>query len=265
MCLAVVALDAHPRFSLVVVANRDEAHARPTRAAHWWPRDAGPPVFGGRDLAAGGTWLALARHGRWAFVTNVREPGRNDPAAPSRGALVLRVIDDPRPVAEALAAAGEDPRYNGYNLIAGDVSRAAWTSNRAPGPRALAAGVHGVSNAALDTPWPKLLRVQRGVEAWIADGSEDVAPLFDLLADRTIAPDDALPSTGVPLALERRLSAAFILSPHYGTRASTVVTIARDGSARFHERSFDADGRATGDVVERFVLAPGGVPPPAPR
>src|SRR6185295_2891966 len=106
MCLAVVALDVHPRFSLVVVANRDEAHARPTRAAHWWPRDAGPPVFGGRDLAAGGTWLALARHGRWAFVTNVREPGRNDPAAPSRGALVLRVIDDPRPVAEALAAAG---------------------------------------------------------------------------------------------------------------------------------------------------------------
>jgi len=266
VCLAVIALDAHPRYALVVAANRDEQHARPAAPLAWWsdrnPRD----LLAGRDLAAGGTWLGITARGRWAFVTNVREPGRFDPALASRGALVVRVLDDRRDTIETLtdverAGAG----YNGYNLIAGDVSRAAWTSNRAPAPRALAAGIHGVSNAALDTPWPKLVRVQRGVKAWIADESDDVAPLFDLLADRAIAPDDALPSTGVPLALERRLSAPFILSPHYGTRASTVVTIARDGSARFHERSFDADGRATGDVVERFVLAPGGVPPPAPR
>ena len=256
MCLAVVAIDAHPRYALVVAANRDEFHARPTAPAHWWDDRAPRDLFAGRDLLAGGTWLGVTRRGRWAFVTNVREPGRPDVAAPSRGGLVVRVLDDPHDPARALADAQANGRYNGYNLIAGDVARAAWISNRSPALRALAPGVHGVSNAQLDTPWPKLERVKTGVAAWARAGGEDVAPLFDLLADRVATPDSALPETGVPVEWERLLSSPFIVSPGYGTRSSTVLAVSRDGEATVRERTFDATGRATGDVVERFALAP---------
>jgi len=254
MCLAVVAIDAHPRYALVVAANRDEYHARPTAPAHWWvdrvPRD----LFAGRDLEAGGTWLGITRRGRWAFVTNVREPGRRDIAAPSRGGLVVRVLDDPRDPGAALSDANADTRYNGYNLIAGDVARAVWISNRATASRPLVPGVHGVSNAQLDTPWPKLERAKAGVAAWTRDGSDDVALLFDLLADRAQAPDEALPATGVPLEWERLLSSPFIVSPRYGTRSSTVLAVSRAGDVTFSERTFDAAGRATGDVVEQFSI-----------
>ncbi|MEO5766601.1 MAG: NRDE family protein [Casimicrobiaceae bacterium] len=254
MCLAVVAVDAHPRYALVVAANRDEVHARATAPAHWWSDRAN--LLAGRDLEAGGTWLGVTRQGRFAFVTNVRDAARRDAAAPSRGALVLRVLDDPRDAATALADAHADTRYNGYNLVAGDLSRALWISNRAPAPRVLLPGVHGVSNAQLDTAWPKLLRVKAAVAAWARDGDPDLAPLFAPLADRATTPDDALPSTGVALERERLLSAPFIVSPRYGTRSSTVLTVSRDGEAVFHERSFDAAGRATREVTERFAITP---------
>jgi len=257
VCLAVIALDAHPRYALVVAANRDEQHARPAAPLAWWsdrtPRD----LLAGRDLAAGGTWLGITARGRWAFVTNVREPGRFDPALASRGALVVRVLDDRRDMIETLtdverAGAG----YNGYNLIAGDIARAAWTSNRVPGVQSLAAGVHGVSNARLDTPWPKLLRVKAGVEAWTRAGRDDTAGLLELLADRALTPDRDLPSTGVTLEWERRLSAPFIVSDGYGTRCSTVLTVDRAGAAVMTERTFDAAGAAVGDAVVRFTIAP---------
>ncbi|HET9046913.1 MAG TPA: NRDE family protein [Casimicrobiaceae bacterium] len=255
MCLAVVAINAHPRYALVVAANRDEFHARPTAPAHWWQDRRSRDLLAGRDLQAGGTWLGVTRRGRWAFVTNVREPGRRDVAAPSRGGLVVRVLDDPRDPATALADALTDTRYNGYNLIAGDLARAAWISNRSPESRTLAPGVHGVSNAQLDTPWPKLERVKAGVAAWTRAGHQDVAPLLELLVDRVATPDSALPKTGVPIEWERLLSSPFIVSPAYGTRSSTVLAVAHDGAAIFHERSFDASGRATGDVIERFATA----------
>src|SRR5437762_12242333 len=127
MCLAIVALDAHPRYALVVAANRDEYHARPTAAAHWWIAEDGPEILAGRDLEAGGTWLGVTRSGRWAFVTNVREGGRHDPAAPSRGALVPRVLRDDRNPQTALASAIADAaHYNGFNLMAGDGASACW-------------------------------------------------------------------------------------------------------------------------------------------
>ncbi|MET0203388.1 MAG: NRDE family protein [Casimicrobiaceae bacterium] len=254
MCLAVVALEAHPRYALVVAANRDEYHARATAPARWWTSRAGTAVLAGRDLAAGGTWLGMTRRGRWAFVTNVREPGRHEPQAPSRGALVVRVLDDRRDAALALSDAQRVAGYNGFNLIAGDVASASWGSNRVAGTLALPSGIHGVSNARLDTPWPKLERVKAGVAAWAREGHDDVTALLDLLADRERAPDDALPATGVTLEWERLLSAPFIVSEGYGTRCSTVLAVARDGAAIFHERSYDATGAPTGDAVEKFAL-----------
>jgi uncharacterized protein with NRDE domain len=254
MCLAVVALDAHPRYAIVVAANRDEFHARPTARAHWWHDAHGRPLLAGRDLEQHGTWLGVARSGRFAFVTNVREPSRHDPRAPSRGALVPAVLRDTRDVHTAVAAVVEAARaYNGFNLVAGEPGSAAFGSNRIAGVEALAPGIHGVSNARLDTPWPKLTRAKAGMATWIASSSDDLRALFDVLADRAIARDADLPQTGVPLERERLLSAPFIRSADYGTRSSTVVAITRDGTAHFIERTFDATGDSQGDVEFRFT------------
>jgi uncharacterized protein with NRDE domain len=256
MCLAVVALRAHPRYALVVAANRDEFHARAAVPAAWGTHAPFADVFAGRDLTAGGTWLGLTRSGRFAFVTNVREPGRNDPAAPSRGELVpLALRHDPSldSTRDALLAAGR--RYNGFNLVLGDGRDVLWLSNRAGDPQRLGPGVYGLSNAALDTPWPKLERTRHGLAVWAQRNDDSLAPLFDLLADRRIAPDAQLPSTGVPLEWERRLSAPFIVSPNYGTRCTTVLAIGRDGRAWFLERSFDATGAATGEVATEFAVS----------
>ena len=253
MCLAVVALDAHPAFALVIAANRDEFHARPAAPAHWW--DEG--WLAGRDLAGGGTWLGVTRAGRWALLTNVRDPARFDVQAPSRGALVTRVLADPGAVAAAIPAiVAAGGRHNGFNLLGGDAGDAHWASNRNAGARALGEGIHGLSNDLLDTPWPKVVRTKAAVAAWCgADrggGGRDLEPLFEMLRDRTAAADAELPATGIPLERERLLSAPFIVSDGYGTRCSTVLTLTADGAARFVERSFDPAGRQTGEVDVRF-------------
>lgn len=252
MCLALVALDAHPLYAIVIAANRDEFHARPTAAAHWW--DEG--WLAGRDLAAGGTWLGVTRRGRWALLTNVRDPARNDPAAPSRGALVPKLLADAKSPDVALAAVvGGATACNGFNLLGGDIGRAHFGSNRVDGMSQLTPGIHGVSNASLDTAWPKVVRTKAALDDWCAAGTEDTSPLFAMLADTREAADEVLPRTGVPLDWERRLSAPFILGERYGTRGSTIVTIGRDGRARFIERTFDAVGQATGERDFRFELA----------
>jgi uncharacterized protein with NRDE domain len=254
MCLALFALDAHPLFALVVAANRDEYHARAATPAAW--RDAG--WLGGRDIKAGGTWFGVTRAARWAFVTNVREPSRHDPDAPSRGALVPAVLGDAespsRSVARVVAGA---TALNGFNLVGGEKHEAWWGSNRATATQALLPGIHGISNAGLDTPWPKVTRTRAALVAWCAHADADIAPLFATLGDTTRAPDDELPATGISLDRERLLSAPFIVSETYGTRCSTVFTLGRDGDARFVERTFDARGTAVGEVEHRFAVARG--------
>lgn len=253
MCLAVIALDAHPRFAIVIAANRDEFHARAAERAHWWNDDAGRPLLAGRDLAQRGTWLGVNRNGRWAFVTNVREPGRYDPDAPSRGSLVPRVLRDPSAAAKAverIAASTQD--YNGFNLVGGDASAATFASNRALRSQPLIIGVSGLSNAGLDTPWPKLVRAKAGMAAWLRNGSDNLYALFPVLGDRAMAADAALPDTGISRERERLLSSPFIVSDDYGTRCSTVVAISRDGVVHFAERSFDRSGAVTGEVEFTF-------------
>ena len=253
MCLAVIALGAHPRYAVVVAANRDEFHAREAARAQWWRDDAGAPLLAGRDRAHGGTWLAVNRRGRWAFVTNVREPGRNDPRAPSRGALVPRVLRDADAAGAAVTrTAAASTAYNGFNLVGGEHSEATFASNRAASA-ALPAGLSGVSNAGLDTPWPKLVRATSGVRAWANAGDPELDALFDVLNDRVPADDATLPDTGLSRERERLLSAPFIVSGEYGTRCSTVLAIERDGATvHFIERTFNPSGEVIGDVAYRF-------------
>lgn len=255
MCLAVVALDVHPRYALVIAANRDEFHARPAQRAHWWNDARDAPLLAGRDLAQGGTWLGLAPSGRWAFVTNVREPGRFDPQAPTRGSLVPQFVRDPRPVGDAMESiVGAALACNGFNLVGGDGVEAVFGSNREARVLRLERGLHGVSNARLDTPWPKLVRAKAGLAAWTAAGDDDLGGLWPVLADTTTAQDDELPDTGISRERERLLSSSFILGGNYGTRCSTLIAIARDGHTRFIERSFDAAGKTVGEATFSFQL-----------
>ncbi|MGH8798807.1 MAG: NRDE family protein [Casimicrobiaceae bacterium] len=251
MCLALVALDAHARYRCVIAANRDEFHARAAAPAHWW----NDGILAGRDLAAGGTWFGVTRSGRWALITNFREGIPRDPNAPSRGGLVTRMLGDAAsPLRAAAALLPDGGRYHGFNLLVGAGSRAAFASNRASGALELGAGMHGLSNHLLDTPWPKLVRGKARLKAWLDDDDPPIAEAFALLADREPAGDATLPSTGVSARWERLLSSPFIVSPDYGTRCSTLLTIAADGGARLIERSFDAEGEATGEVAFEFEV-----------
>ncbi len=237
MCLIALAWKVHPRYPLVLIANRDEAHARPTAAADYDP-DA-PDVYGGRDLVAGGGWLQVSARGRLAAVTNVRNGRAPEAAARSRGWLVRDFV---RGDASATPhAASLQPLASGYgrfHLLLWDGDELSYASNHpAPVHHRVAPGIHAMSNGAFDAPWPKSGHATRALKAWI-DGmgasyagddnalacTPDLfAPLFDALADTTAAPDAALPDTGVGLALERLLSPAFIVGDEYGTRCSTVV------------------------------------------
>jgi uncharacterized protein with NRDE domain len=234
MCLVALAIDQHRRFPLVVAANRDEFFARPASRLAWWSQQPGlPEVLSGRDLESGGTWLGLTAAGRMALLTNVRDPARNDPNAPSRGSIVPTWLRGDQPMDKfwmRTALLG----YNGFNLIAADFARGEcfWASNTQKLPVRLERGVYGLSNAGLDTPWPKVTMLKSRLLAAV-EGSDSVEGLADrlfaALADRALAADEELPSTGIPVELERYLSAAFIRTPdqRYGTRCSTLVITER--------------------------------------
>ena len=251
MCLAAFALNAHPRFPLVIAANRDEFFYRAAAPMAWWPDR--PDILAGRDLSAGGTWFGLTRTGRLALLTNVREPARQVADAPSRGALVVDWLDSHLDAVGFAAALR--PGYNGFNLVTADLrhDRWHWMSNRAPAALALAPGLHALSNASLDTPWPKTTGLKVALAAALDDASdatELAGQLFTALADGAPAPDDQLPDTGVGLDRERLLSPRFVRMPDpaqpglavYGTRCATVLIREMDGTTHVIERSITAAG-----------------------
>jgi uncharacterized protein with NRDE domain len=250
MCLILFALRAHPDYTLILGANRDEFHARPTAPASRWADSAG--VLGGRDLQAGGTWLACDVEGRWAAVTNYRDAQSGTPAELSRGHLVSDYVTATVPPVDYVGRViRREGRFAGYNLLVGTCEGVLWTSNRRDGPppyRQLRPGIYGVSNHLLDTPWPKVRRGKAELEKLVtAPGIPEAERILDLMMDRTLAADHDLPSTGVTAAFERALSAAFIQTPEYGTRSSTALLVHRDGSLLFAERRFDPHGTVTGE------------------
>ena len=255
MCLVLFAVESHPRYSLIVAANRDEFYDRPTASAAFWT-DA-PSVLAGRDLRAGGTWLGLDRRGRFAAVTNYRQGEREPPAPRSRGRLVSDFLTVETHAARHIArVTGDAAIYNGFNLIAGDARELWYFSNREGRARVLGPGVYGLSNHLLDTAWPKVSSAKRGLESLLAaPGSALVAELLGLLSDRTRPADDLLPSTGVGLEWERLLSSAFITAPEYGTRSSTVLLVDRDGGVVFVEQTFGPAGIPGGRARFEFQLA----------
>ena len=256
MCLLVLAWRMHPRYSLVVAANRDEYHERPAAPlAHW----AAPPhILAGRDLRAGGTWLGLDRRRRFGVVTNFRELQRPLPGAASRGELIPRFLAAESAPEEFFAALEpQAAAYSGFNLLLAGQESLWYGCNRAtPFARALPPGIYGLSNELLDTPWPKLERVRSGFREWLRAEAADSAALFTLLADRTRVSDARLlPRTGLTRNWERVLSSPFVQDAAYGTRSSTVVLLQPDGRVLLRERRFDSDGTRSGET--EFALNPG--------
>ena len=252
MCLIVVAWKLREDYPLMLAANRDEFFSRPAAPAAFW-EDHGE-ILAGRDLLQGGTWLGLTRSGRLAAVTNFRDGGRERVGRLSRGWLVRDyLLSEQQPSSFLAQVRASGDQYDGFNLIAGTQRGLFHYSNRGAGITALPAGVHGLSNHLLNTPWPKVQRARGGLAA-LADAPATALPeaLFALLAERTPAPDEALPDTGIGLERERLLSTAFIRTPEYGTRCSTILLVDRSGQARFEERTFEADG--TNSAQRRYDL-----------
>ena len=238
MCLVLVAWRVHPEFPLVVAANRDEFYARPTALAARWP--VSPEIIGGRDLEAGGTWLGVSDQGRFAAVTNVREPGMAKGKL-SRGELTRNFLEGQQSAEDFLATL-DYADYSGFNLLLADGAALHYASNRGPQAQSLAPGVYGLSNHLLDSPWPKLISARERFSVALKNLPASQS-FFDILRDDEIVPDHQLPDTGVPLEWERRLSAIFVRSQDYGTRASTVVTVNAEKAIFFEERSFGPNGQ----------------------
>jgi len=253
MCLAIIAFNARPDWPLIVIANRDELHSRPTLPASPWS-DAGE-ILGGRDLSAGGTWLGLTAKGRMALLTNYREPASNNPFAPSRGKLAdafLRSTQPAKTFAQELEQSAA--AYNGFNLLLADATGLWYCSNRA-GVMAqqVMAGVVGVSNASLNTPWPKLTRTQQAVSEYLAINSENAAldpdRFFEIMQDTRTPSLEELPDTGIGPEREKLLGSPFIKNERYGTRCTTLIMKRSDGMMLFHEKRYDSEGLPSGESL----------------
>lgn len=251
MCLILVAFKADSELPLIVAANRDEFHARPSQKADWWPDN--KDILGGRDLQAGGTWLALHRRGRFAAVTNYRDADTTPRGKHSRGRLVTDFLQGAMQPLEYIETLDGDS-FAGFNLLLYDGESLAYFSNRSTEHGELAPGVYGLGNATLDTPWEKVERSKARLRTLIAERAVNETALLRLLADRDKGPVDEVQSGRLPFATAHAITAPFIVQPEYGTRCSSIVFADANGKLSFLERRFSASGEQSGE--SRFSFSP---------
>lgn len=255
MCLTILGWKTHARYRLVLAGNRDEFHDRATAPLGWWSDDA--RILAGRDLKAHGTWLGVARSGRFGVLTNFRDLQAPIEGAPTRGGLITRFLTGATSPKEFLDdLRGAAPRYSGFNLLVGGPRALYYFSNRGPSaPQVLAPGIYGISNHLLDTPWPKVTRTRARFADLLAQPEVRAEDMFAILNDREPAQPAELPNTGLPADWERVVSAPFILNERYGTRSSSVLLVERTGRTILHERRFDSSGVQTGTTRFEFKSA----------
>lgn len=253
MCLILFSYMNHSRYKLIMASNRDEFYERPTRQLSFWPEN--PDILAGRDERNLGTWLGTSRNGKIAAITNFRNLQAIKSDGPSRGLLVSDYLQGhsyPRDYLETIKPNAKS--YSGFNLLLGDQNGLFYYSNMGESVQEVESGIHGLSNAFLDTPWPKVERGKRFLADAIGRNDEVSADdLFQLLSDTQHPPDHQLPGTGIGLEWERLLSPLFIKSPTYGTRSSAVILMDYDGRITFIERTYGAEKI---EIVRFEVLVP---------
>lgn len=250
MCLIALSLGQSDQYPFILAANRDEFHARPTKSAHWWPDK--PDILGGRDLQAGGTWLALHRSGRFATLTNFRDAAPPSPKQRSRGYLVTDFLEGelaPGHYLDSIDEAG----YAGFNLIVGTASEVAYLSNREDGTRSLGPGTYGLSNALLDGPWHKVESTREQLSSLVTRSAVNETSLMRLMNDREKAPVSEVEKGHLDFETAHAITAPFIVMPDYGTRCTTTVLRDKKGSWRFTERRFDPAGQKAGESSFSFT------------
>mgnify|MGYP001799504137 CR=1 FL=1 len=252
MCLILFSWDNHPKYKLILAANRDEFYKRPTDSLSRWEENQG--VLAGRDLTGGGTWMGIHDHNRFTALTNHRDPSRLLTDAPSRGDLTTDFLLSEQAPSEYFASreAALD-QYNGFNLLVGDFHQMGYFNNVNNEFQLLPSGTYGLSNAVLDTPWPKLQKAKAAFEQVVAQSDNpDLAALYGVMQDRALAADDELPQTGVPYEWEKAISAIFIETATYGTCCSTVLTITHEGEGVIRELSYPVGNRTASEKVIEF-------------
>lgn len=254
MCILFIGVEQHPNFPLIVAANRDEFHIRPTQPSGFWSQR--PNVLAGKDLQAGGSWMGVSKQGKLAALTNIRAPGKERSDAVSRGELVMNFLNDDvceQQYLKGLSASAH--KYNGYNLLFGRLDDLQVYNNFEDSVYRLSKGVYGLSNANLNSPWPKLDLGRSELAKYCRQTSElNIEHLFDLLGNSSKPKDEVLPQTGVPIEWERKLSSIFIQSPDYGTRSSTVLLLDRYRQVFWQERSFNANAALIDQQTYLFKL-----------
>ena len=257
MCLVIVGHQQHPHWPLLVAANRDEFHARATAPSAFWGEHTG--MLAGRDLEAGGTWMGVTRDGRFAAVTNFRDPARTAPAPRSRGELPVNfLLGNYAPLDYLRAVEPRMADYAGFNLLVGDGRTLCYLGNDSTGgPQTLAPGIYGLSNARLDTPWPKVQLGKNTLATLLNDEGLTHDSLATAVSDRALAAPEALSDHGLHGDMDVLLSAQFISAGSYGTRSTTTILQGTD-SLSWREISFDQQGRLTGTVSEAFAIGSSG-------
>jgi len=239
MCLLLIAYKRHPNYKLIVAANRDELHERPTEPAHFWTED--NSLLAGKDLKENGTWMGITKNGRFAALTNYRDMSSIKADAPTRGKLVSNFLLGKTETADYHKILLTKAKlYNGYNLIIGNVDNLFYFSNISMEFKKLEVGIYGLSNHLLDTPWPKVTKAKREFTQILENEQPSEEEIFSLLYDSTKFPKKDLPKTGLSKEMEMLVSPIFTVTEKYGTRSSTVILINNDNTISFTEKSFDA-------------------------
>jgi uncharacterized protein with NRDE domain len=239
MCLINFQLNDHPTYKLIIAANRDEVYERPTAPAHFWEEE--PNILAGQDLLQKGTWLGITKNGRFAALTNYRDPEHMKKGALSRGEIVKSYLTgglSPEAYIQQLKERKND--YVGFNVLVGNADKLVHYNNVLDEQTNIPPGTHGLSNATLDTPWPKVVKGKKELKEYTGEHDKiDPEQLFSIVADAEESDEDSLPDTGVGLELERKLSSLFIKMPEYGTRSSTVLLVDKENNLTFIERTFE--------------------------
>lgn len=246
MCILFFAIEQHPKYPLIICANRDEFHQRSTQAMHWWPtRKNKSNILAGKDLQAGGTWLGLNAQGKFSALTNFRQPQSFDNEKQSRGDLVLQALNmNNNDITDLLTKSAKN--YNAFNLVFGKLGELCCFDSTTNKLLALTPGFHSLCNGALDDIWPKMALGESKLTETIhhsSEGTLNINELFTIMQDNQQASLKSLPKTGLSVDFEQLLSSIFIVSHNYGTRTTNIITQDNDGNISIYDRSFNEHGK----------------------